>query len=87
MVNNRESLSKKLIDGNKHQPFDHAITAVLLIVFGVFLVAIGGVMTGLAFGYEPYPRIKALNDRKSFVTVVSILDNFQDTIINFIGLL
>lgn len=34
------------------RPFDHGITAMLLIIFGTFGLAVGGTMTGLAYGYE-----------------------------------
>ena len=73
MVTRQESINTKLIKPRRSVPFDHAITALLLIVFGVFLVAIGSAMTGLAFGYETYPRIAESLDRKTFVTVVSYL--------------
>lgn len=37
---------------NRSKPFDHGITAILIIIFSSFGVFLGGTMTGLAFGYE-----------------------------------
>lgn len=48
---------------NRSKPFDHGITAILIIIFSSFGVFLGGTMTGLAFGYEK---------REGFTSVVCI---------------
>lgn len=76
MVNRQESINRKLIGGARHgQPFDHGVTALMLIVFGVFFIGFGSAMTGFAFGYETYPRVTARGrtDRTTLVTVVTTI--------------
>lgn len=60
MVERQQSSGNLLPKRSK--PFDHGITATLLIVFGTFGVAVGGTMTGLAYGFEK---------RENFTSVVS----------------
>lgn len=70
---NRQQSGRALIGDQPKQPFDHGLTAVYLLVFGAYLAAIGLAMTGLAFGYETYPRVheRPHLDNTTFVSVVS----------------
>jgi hypothetical protein len=58
-------VKRKLSSGNllphRSKPFDHGITAILLIVFSSFGLVLGGTMTGMSFGYE---------NREGFTSVV-----------------
>ncbi len=66
MVERQQSSGNLLPKRSK--PFDHGVTATLLIVFGIFGAALGGTMTGLAYGFEK---------RENFTSVVSPI---QETI-------